>query len=225
MTYGPHASGADAPRVFIIGLNRCGTTSLHRLFTASNVPALHWRREHDTRNLAQTMMLNIGLGLPPMHGFWKARVFSDMSYVDGHTIIEGARFFRELDAAYPNAYFILNSRPLDDWLASRIHHANGSYLTRCLKASGLSEEALIARWADLFVQHERDVTAYFKGNPRFLRFDIDRDDPQTIADLVAPDFTLDISAWHHSNKGSAKSLLSSPGTNTINPQNSIQLEV
>lgn len=193
--FGPNNPGTTDPKILVIGLNRCGTHSLHKLFLGSNIPSLHWKRHDDNRNLARAMVNNMALGLPPLAGFDGVRAFSDLNFLGGQIVIEGARFFRELHAAYPDAYFILNTRPVDDWITSRLAHSKGDFARTMAKIGGMSLDEVVAHWRALFLRHDAEVTAYFGDNPSFLRFDITRDDPQSIADLLAPDFTADPSLW------------------------------
>jgi len=196
------ATSSD-PKIILIGLNRCGTTSLHRLFEGSGIPSLHWRDRND-RNLAQTMMANIALGMAPLAGFGDTRAFSDLSFVSRDVVIEGARFFPMLHRAYPDAYFILNTRPKDNWLASRKRHAGGSYMARYMAATKVPAEACEAEWSTQFDTHHADARAYFRGNPNFIEFDIERDAPQCLADLLTPDFTISPELWGQHNAGGPK---------------------
>ena len=128
-------------------------------------------------------------------------MFSDIAYLDGRIMIDGARSFRELHAAYPDAYFFFNTRDKSDWIASRESHANGTYIERCAKVTGLDEASVKDAWAGMFDRHTADVEQYFAtAGARFLRFDLDRDSPQVIADWLAPDFELNMAHWGHHNR-------------------------
>jgi len=193
--FGPKDPGATDPRILVIGLNRCGTHSLHKLFLGSNIASLHWRRQDDKRNIARAMINNMALGRAPLAGFEPMRAFSDLNFLGGQIVIEGARFFRELHAAYPDAYFILNTRPVDDWISSRLAHSKGEFARGMAKINAMSIDEVLDHWRTLFARHDAEVSAYFGDNPNFLRFDITRDDPQAIADLLARDFAVDPSHW------------------------------
>ncbi|WP_298495842.1 sulfotransferase [uncultured Maritimibacter sp.] len=194
----PEAVDTD-PKIFVIGMNRTGTTSLHRLFELSGVPSLHWR-DQGGLHLMHAFMTNIALGLRPFDGFRGFRAFTDLSFLNGNQVIEGARFFRYLHRAYPDAYFLLNTRPMADWIASRLAHGGGHFIDNTRAASGYSQAHVCGLWERMRDTHEAEVETHFAGNPRFLRFDIATDDPQAIADWLAPDFDIDTAHWQVRNR-------------------------
>lgn len=89
------------PRVFCIGFNKTGTTTLHRHFRS-----LGLRSEHNT---AWPHYSHISVGA---RYFTRADCFSDGEMAD----------FRRLQAWFPNSVFVLNDRNERAWLRSRIKH-------------------------------------------------------------------------------------------------------
>jgi hypothetical protein len=51
---------ATKKRIFLIGFNRCATTSFHRFFNANGLKSVHW----DSGRLAQRFYANIGADAP-----------------------------------------------------------------------------------------------------------------------------------------------------------------
>ena len=187
------------PKIILIGLNKTATRSFHEMFLASGIPSVHWRDERE-RHIAPAMMSNIALRRPPLDGFGSARAFSDLTYITKRFVMEGAIFFRELRAAYPNAYFILNSRPCDDWLNSRAAHAGGTMLNRTIEATGLGRTGVIEGWRRFHHQHHKNVRSHFKDYERFIEYRIDRDDPVQIRSFLAPDFDVETKHWGRFNQ-------------------------
>lgn len=196
-----HSAQTD-PKIILIGLNRCATTSFHRLFQDSGIPSVHWADEQGD-NLALRMVTNIAMGRKPLDGFGAVRAYTDISFVNARFMLDGTRFFRELYAAYPDAYFLLNTRDADDWIASRARHSNGGYLQRCCKANDQTADQVKQGWRRMYDVHHAEVQDYFAANPRFLRFDIDRDNAQAVADWLSPDFDVNIAHWGHYNRGAS----------------------
>ncbi|NKX44094.1 glycosyltransferase family 2 protein [Roseicyclus persicicus] len=184
--------------IFFIGFNKCGTTSLHGLLIGSGIAAHHWQAR-GRKNLAQVMQMNRALGRRPFFGFEKVVGFSDMTYADRGMFLEGCLHFDELHRAYPDAYFVLNTRPEDRWIRSRLNHGDGSLLARTMAATGLSREEIVESWTQLFRAHHARVESHFKGHPRYLRFDIENDPVSSLAGFLAPRFELDISKWQKLN--------------------------
>ncbi len=202
MTVEQLPSGPRAPKIILIGLNRCATTSLHKLFQNSGIASVHWV-DNQGDNLAQKMVTNIAMGRKPLDGFGPVRAFTDIAFVNARFMLDGTRFFRDLHAAYPDAYFLLNTRDREDWISSRALHSNGGYLERCCKANGMGADEVKQGWRRMYDVHHAEVQAHFDGNPRFLRFDIDRDDPQAIADWLSADFDVNTAHWGHYNRGAS----------------------
>lgn len=194
-------SEAPKDRVIFIGLNKCGTSSMHYFCQKSGMSAVHWKF-YDRKFIALVMLNNIALGRRPFEGYEHRQVFSDLSYADTQLYVEGVRFFRELHAAYPDAYFILNTRSLDRWIASRSAHEteDGSLLARVQAATDLSEDEIVADWRRLFETHHTEVRAHFAGYDRFLEFNIETDAPERLVDFLAPVHKLDLKNWIRRNK-------------------------
>ena len=115
-------------------------------------------------------------------------------------MVEGNAFFRQLHQAHPDAYFVLNTRPVEHWIGSRLRHRGGSLRARHAAIRGIPDTALAEVWRaehDAFVAQ---ATAYFAGNPRFRIFDIESDRVEELAEFLAPDFDLDLRHWTNHNR-------------------------
>lgn len=189
---------AGMPYVFIIGFNKTATTTLHRFFHKNGYPSVHW----DNNRLAATMIENCLHDRRILTGYDKRyRVFSDMI---AHTLrirFEANSLFRILDTDYPGAYFIHNTRNMEEWLASRWNKPCGKY--KCTNVeleqrilNTTDPQEVVDTWKKERLDFEREVRAYFAGNRRFLEFDIkDPDAPHKIGDLLG--VTFDYSHWGH----------------------------
>ena len=189
------------PKIFVIGFNRCGTTSLHVLFKRNRIPSLHYHvRERDV-TLPHLLSTNLSLGQPLLGKINRWTAYSDMGSVTRFSIFEGARLFRQFHAEHPDAYFILNTRPLDKWIQSRLGHLKGQYARNFAACAGVDEAKLPKIWRKQRDAHHADVRSYFAGNEsRFLEFDIEADDPAQIRDFLSPDHPIDIAHWGKRNE-------------------------
>lgn len=197
-------------KIFQIGFNKCGTTSLYRLFKETATPrvnAIHW---HEGR-LAYTIKQNIDCGIPALSSYEHISFFSDMEclYIDSTSnevklLFAHLEFFDVLDRHYPGSKFILNTRPLDSWLLSRLRHVVGwepirdgcavrmkeriPYERLSIEAYGLSSrEELVNKWRDDWHRHHQAVFQHFAGRSRdLLVFDIERDPLTKLKDFFAP---------------------------------------
>ena len=156
------------PKIFVIGHHKIATRSIDRLFRWDGYPTMHCRKG----KIARTMLTNLRLFRPLLHGLEDIQVFSDMEYVssDGELFF-GYRLFPQLDYHYPGSYFIYNYRKVDDWIKSQFTHRNkalGSYTRRYKKAlkkllnvNSISDQQLEQHYLDCWSQHEKDVNQYF----------------------------------------------------------------
>jgi hypothetical protein len=191
--------------VFFIGFNKCGTKSLHGLFEGCGYRSLHtrWKRLTGKKvNIAQQFSRNIAAGAPILSGLGNGDVFSDLTSVSDSQVIEACLFYKELYREYPDAYFVLNTRPVEHWIRSRLNHSNdkvGSFTERYMRATGDTQDQVIERWRTAFIEHHEDVRSFFKDKGRFLQFSI-YDDVTSLLNFVRDDYVLSASKWVHRGK-------------------------
>jgi hypothetical protein len=133
-------------KIFVIGFNKCGTTSLNRLFKSCNINSVH------------------------KSGLNSQDILELASKYDA--ITDGIHYnFQDYYDKYPNSLFILNTRPIYKWLLSRYkHHSrlynnNKNYQSWCWPAS-------IERtneWIKTRRQHYKNVKYFFKDKPGQLK--------------------------------------------------------
>jgi hypothetical protein len=130
-------------KVFCIGFNKTGTTSLHRLLTAFGLKSWHGFYSHiyDTQVEA------------PL--FQQYQCFSDGELHD----------FQLLDRSFPGSKFILTTRPFDEWLVSRIRHVENR---RIVGGTGpmrreydASPSVAVKAWIEDRLRHHGHVAQYF----------------------------------------------------------------
>jgi len=156
-------------KIFQIGFNKCGTVSIYNFFESNGLKPIHW----DMGMLATTIKRNHELKYPLLSGYEDYDCFTDMEEVQSNTFIH-LTHYKELDKQYPNSKFILNIRPIDKWINSRIHHPN--YLNIHKKITGLDEEGVIEHWRNQWNEHITSVQEYFKDRPKdLLVFDIENE--------------------------------------------------
>lgn len=133
-------------KIFVIGMNKCGTTSLFKLFKDSGLRAIH-----TTENVLKIAN--------------KYDAFSDGRHNE---------FFRYYEA-YPDSVFILNTRNLKNWLVSRYKHAkrknfqNNNYW--CWPPSLERTQ----QWADSRNLHHKKVLEFFSNKPdKLIIVDIEK---------------------------------------------------
>jgi hypothetical protein len=176
-------------RIFTIGLNKCGTKSLAYFFQKNGIPACHhsaYVKGGSRRNLALCMKENFENRRGILFGLEHYRCFTNMDYAtDTMAFSAEIELFEIMDREYPESKFILNTRPLDNWIKSRMNHRRSGknpLALRNMKYYGVdTEDALAKIWKEERERHHRKVIGHFKDKPgRLLIFDIENDGPQEL---------------------------------------------
>jgi hypothetical protein len=161
MGAGMDSSGvASRPRVFGIGLNKTGTSSLHEALVTLGYRSLHWG----------------GATSPPLvsRAIQEGRPL--LTYLDEHDALDAfsdiqplVLRFAQLDEEYPGSRFIYTTRDLDGWLRSRTHHVKRNNVRQTRgKYVGSFLTVDIEEWTALWVEHDAHVRAHFADRPNDL---------------------------------------------------------
>ncbi|MEZ9835140.1 sulfotransferase [Vibrio breoganii] len=196
------------PKVFVIGMNKTATTSIHELFHKNGYKGLHWNKGR----LAQRMFDNISQCKPILSSLSNITTFSDMVVETQDKV----RYFHvehlaDIVAQYPDAIYIFNDRSVDSWVSSLKRHANGSFFKRELKRHQNSEEKVVESWRNLYVNHKNNVLRILGGKHNFIHFDIENDNDEILVSfLVKKGFSFKINKLPRSNVTGIDSIQSNP---------------
>ena len=173
-------------RVFVVGLLKAGTSSLHDIFSrlASDSElsghSCHWVfriNETDERvHVGIAIQAAYERNLPLLHNAPKCRYLAQMDYLGdpfqrvncAHSIWPQMTLLRELDHQYPGSKFILNTRPIQDhvnsinnWgsLRKRLIYSNVPGLPPGNGETGTE----LAQW---IANHNKAVRMYFRGRSK-----------------------------------------------------------
>lgn len=197
------------PKVFVVGFNKCGTSSFQAFFERSGLESIHW----DRGRLAPRVLDNIRAGRPPLAGYDKYEAFCNTDYQCEHVRIEIAKYFRTLMAEYPDLKFVLNVRDVERWIASRMMQGNvyrndesaaelgngtdrpcprslegcnarAGYAENYRRYYGLADMEQVAM--HMRSQWHAHVSAVQRDIPgeRLLVFNIEQDDPAVLCDFL-----------------------------------------
>ena len=192
------------PKIFVIGFNKCGTTSLHKMFKRAGLTSSHYRH-HGADGLGVIIGAqidhNAAAGLPLLDGIDGAHAYSDMDMCDKRSYLSGIGQFRQLDRQYPGSRFILNTRDPYSWLNSRCRHFNGGYLRRAMAQAGVRDvQTMREIWLHDWHAHHAALQVHFATrSDQFLIFDIARDDPRKLCAFL-PEYGLKPGQWRHHNR-------------------------
>lgn len=136
-------TGKNYRKIFVIGLNKCGTTSFFRLFDFLGIKAYHGSNKPIQ---------------PVIHSF---EAFADF-HPDLLCVKRAFSF-------YPDSFFILNTRPLGDWLYSKLIHRK-IYADRQETIS-----RAVAKQTEIRRRYNRQLFQFFKEVDRMALVNIGRD--------------------------------------------------
>ena len=166
-------------RVYFIGFNKTATSSLAIMMMASGVLSIHssgngklfGRPESEQARIphaTQHMLANIEAGRPPILGLEDYDAFMDLTVGPTDLCLQFETFF----AADPNALFILNTRPVEDWIKSRIAHRRS--VKQAARHYRLTPDQVVEKWRSEYHAHHAHARAFFaKEAPgQFLKWDI-----------------------------------------------------
>lgn len=150
-------------KVFNIGLNKTGTTSLEEVYRSMGLNTLGWSG-FNGHIFSQAREGKFDLMFGVAQGF---EALSDLPW---------ALYFEELATQFPDAKFVLSIRPEVDWISSIVRHTNRSnwkgheLIYGALRAEGHEEEYL-----EVYREHNRRAKEYFAGKENFLAFHVGED--------------------------------------------------
>lgn len=127
--------------------------------------------------------------------------FTDMNSVTQDEILEPYKDFEYIYKFYPDSYYILNTRSVDNWIQSRLRHSALSIRYR-MALNLETERSVIDFWLKEWFSHHREVLSFFWGADNFLLFDIEKDQPGKIANFLNKDFAFANEMWKVYNKTS-----------------------
>lgn len=160
-------------KIFCIGLNKTGTSSLHEAFKILNIKSIHYRDKKGI-DIKKSLIHNHLNNLPVLTGIDHYEAFSDWDEAP-YTV----EIFKKIDKQYPNTKFILNIRDKEDWLNSREKHVKRNQERKKKYPEKNITWLTIDRtaWEQQFDQHYGEAFQYFKDRPEdLLVFDVTKGD-------------------------------------------------
>lgn len=166
-------------RIFFIGFNKTATSSIMIMMMASGIRTLHssgngkiFGRSPAEKHLIPNAIFhirdNIEKGVRPIEGLEDYDAFMDLTAGPVDLCLHFRAFYR----AYPDALFILNTRPEDNWITSRMKHKHS--VQKAAKFYDMTPRQVIRMWRKNYRQHHKRVRRFFgaRAPTQFLEWDI-----------------------------------------------------
>jgi hypothetical protein len=165
-------------KIFQIGFNKCGTTSIAKRLQRLGFETAH----HEGGQIALMMEKNRKNGNRLLAGLEHYDAFTDMVYIDNERHIEAFKYFKTLLAENPESKFIYNTRDKSDWLQSCAKHEG--FVQRMMSVYNYTDISDVLRhWSEDWDEHFEKAVREIPSD-RLLVFDIDKDDAHMIDSFV-----------------------------------------
>ena len=201
------------PKIFVLGFNKCGTRSFAEVFERSGIGCVHW----DSNRLANLIVagvkegssLNLDKYYPGTNAFCDI-ISSPITSSDPVNIVEGVEFFEKIFESYPDAYFILNTRNIEEWILSRFRHERGKFQNNYKKYLShkygihCSDEQLSFYWRKIWYKYHYLILEFFQSKPsaKFIVFDIEKSSYELLVDFLSPSYSISGSSFAQKGKTS-----------------------
>ena len=189
-------------KIFIIGFNKCGTRSFTELFERSGIGCVHW----DDNLLAGYILKDIKeSGTIRLEKYYpESNAFTDIIYIqkscdDGNVlIVEIFEIIDDIMRSYPDAYYIINTRNVEDWLISRINHQRGNfaniYKQFLFNKHNIeyTDYMLTEYWRYIWYKHHYKLLHKLNNDSsiKYLFYDIEKSSITDLVKFLEPDYQL-----------------------------------
>lgn len=160
-------------KIFCVGLNKTGTSSLNEAFRTLGLKSVHFRDDKG-KNIKEVIQNNYLAGDNILKGLEKYDAFSDWDQAP-YTV----DIVKEFDKQYPGSKFILNTRNINSWLNSREKHVIRNQAEKKRNPEKDITWLTIDRkgWENQFKYHYGGVKEYFRDRKDdLLIFDVTKGD-------------------------------------------------
>jgi hypothetical protein len=145
-------------RIFCIGLNKTGTSSLNTALEILGFKSVHYKCRKG--QIQKIIEVNYKSGINLLTGISEYDAYTDWCSPSTNHV------FTLLDKQYPNSKFILTTRDVESWLISRERHVrkNRRNLAELQKQHPTNTWYNIDKtvWRKEFIEHHAHVLEYFK---------------------------------------------------------------
>jgi len=166
-------------KVFCIGLNKTGTTSIEHACKKLSFKVNHGPYEFNQLVLSPEKSDNILARMPQYNAFSDIFFPNGMQNINKHLMSNEYRqkIIQALYEQNPEAYFILNTRDMASWLESRKKHVYENLKNKqyCNSKKAKWVEIDEKKWKQEYVEHHESVLNFFQGK-KILIFDVCKGD-------------------------------------------------
>lgn len=173
------------PKIIQLGFHKCGTSSLSHFLNASNIKTCHWEKGEIAKSFFSRMKKS-----EPGFLDWNAYIgFTDTQYFSREIMLEPYKEYEYIYKFYPDAYYILNTRYIEEWIESRMAHRKGSVIE--VYKSNLNiktKKDIIDYWRQDWKSYHKSVKTFFRNKKNFMIYHINENHPRDLCNFLKGDF-------------------------------------
>lgn len=198
-----HKSVIANKRIIVVGIPKCGTTSLQQFFLKLGFKSVHYNFKNSlgTHHVGQVMEQNKKESLPLLGGALQSfNAFTQMDCCDGRVCtFPQMTMLTDLLEQYPDAYYILNTRNIDHHIHSIMHWSDYAKRLSSFGQFGWTSDPAqnvraIGDWISNHNRHARTTFSLKKyAHVKFLEIAIDEPD---VAKKLCTFLGLHVEATH-----------------------------
>ena len=173
----------EEDRIFQIGMNRGGSKELCAMLGRKGYSYAHW----DRGKLAKDLKAAKANERKPFNDYSHYQVLSDISYgSQGSDIYDGFYDVEYIHCHYPKSIYVLNFRPIEEWISSRARFRGGTYLQEHRAAYGAaSDEEVFEIWRKEWTAHvERVNRLRTENNLRLVEYSLYTEKPSVFFERI-----------------------------------------
>jgi len=180
-----------------VGMPKCGSRTLGDFFKCNEMKSRHISAD----GLCMKEKLEKGESLQKCFGQALAIMQMDWNFPPG-CIFPQVNYLDEIHRNYPNATFILNFRPVQDWKRS-VHQWRGMlrrWSSKKCKIPGFVKPVTNTTTYNFWCNHVMHIREYVKQYPSHKLIELDLYDSKSTSSTLASLFRADAKCWGHSNE-------------------------
>ena len=189
-------------KIFVIGFNKCGTRSFTELFERSGIGCVHWDdnllADYILKDIKESGTINLEKYYPESNAFTDI-IYVNKSCSDGNIlIVEIFEIIDDIIRSYPDAYYIVNTRNVEDWLISRSKHQRGDfasiYKQFLFKKYNIeyTDYMLTEYWRYIWYEYHYRLLQKFRNcnSIKYLFYDIEKSSITDLVKFLEPDYLV-----------------------------------
>lgn len=211
--------------IIVVGLPKVGTSSIHAMFTCSGHKSSHYcccgsNKTHtdckggggtNPRTFAVCIRDNLKASKPILENCGDYEVYAQLDAESGKSIyLPQHDHLEELHNYAPNATFVLNLRPAQDWVDSVTHWfgLGGRFLKRFdINVQKMDRHEALRQ---IFDNHTARIRDFVQSHPSHKLVEVDISTPSA-GQILANEFGMDVKCWGQHNQNKKKKLAGQNG--------------